>query len=445
MSGVKIKNYGMFYKNEDSNIHKKNKKKLSKRHILRTSQFEFIKYIEDSNILQSLIKYLQNIRKQHPPQVGIIFDTNIIIHDITYVPEFPNKFDIVCLESQLESYKKTSDKSLYWTPTNILSSGNFIINGGSIDKVLQLAKTCKSLNELFPKLNDLNVFTITQHHFSEKEENHIHDPLVVNKKLTEQDILEYDTKLSNEFYNKFQTLNIELDNLKIIQIKDDLLPKISLVCPFTDKSKFFHTLLTFLRLDYPRHLLELVIVDDSKSENDMNLPEDSRIRLININNSKEPGVPLPLGYKLNIGVKHASHNLIMHFFDTNNYSLQLRNLVSHFILSNKQCIVSKDTGIYNNESFSINIPDLSNCLYTKDFWKKCSFEELSHKLFINCDLSYKWLSYRIKEVSFLPFVYMSFKIQTNKDNVLLNMRPCPINLSALTDKKIKESLDLLLV
>jgi hypothetical protein len=445
MSGVQIKNYGMFYKNEDSPVHKKNKKKLSKRHILRTSNFDFMKYQDKSNLLQTLIKYLQTIRKQHLPHVGIIFDTNIIIHDITYIPELPSKFDILCLESQLQSYKKTSEKSLYWTPTDIISSGNFIINGGSIDKIIQLAKLCKTLDDFFPKLNELYVFTITQNHFSEREENHIHDPLVINKKLTEQDIIAYDTKLSNEFYTKFQSLSISSNKLQTYSIKDELLPKISLICPFTDKSKFFHTLLTFLRLDYPKHLLELVIVDDSKSENEMNLPEDSRIRLININNSQDPGQSLPLGYKLNMGVKHASHNLIMHFFDTNNYSLDLRNLVSHFILSNKECVVSKDTGLYSHtkESSIINIPDLSNCLYTKDFWKKCSFEELNHKLFINCDLIYKWLNCRINEISFLPFIYMSFKIKKYNDNVLIQTDKCHIDLSLLVDKKIKESLDLL--
>lgn len=445
MSGIQIKNYGMFYKNEDSPVHKKNKKKLSKRRILKIANFDFIKYQDKSNLLQAILKYLQTIRKQHPPHFGIIFDTNVIIHDITYIPETPSKFDILCLESQLQSYKKTPEKSLYWTPTDIISSGNFIINGGSIDKVIQIAKACKTLDDFFPKLNELHVFTITQNHFSEREENHIHDPLVINKKLTEQDIIAYDTKLSNEFYTKFQSLALSFSKLQTYPIKDELLPKISLVCPFTDKSKFFHTLLTFLRLDYPKHLLELVIIDDSKSENEMNLPEDSRIRLININNSQDPEQRLPLGYKLNMGVKHASHSLIMHFFDTNNYTLNLRNLVSHFILSDKECVVSKDTGLYSHtkESLMVNIPDLSNCLYTKDFWKKCSFEELNHKLFINCDLVYKWLNYRINEVSFLPCIYMSFKIKKDNDNVLIQTDKCPIDLSLLVDKKIKESLDLL--
>ena len=67
----------------------------------------------------------------------------------------------------------------------------------------------------------------------------------------------------------------------------------------------------------------------------------------------------------------------------------------------------------------------------------------NHKLFINCDLIYKWLNCRINEISFLPFIYMSFKIKKDNDNVLIQTDKCPIDLSLLVDKKIKESLDLL--
>lgn len=453
MSGVEIKHYGMFYKNDDSHIHKKNKKKLSKRHIFKRVDFELLKYTDDNQLLSSLLKYLQIVRRNHPSACGVIFDTNIIMHDITYVPSFPDKFDILCLESELKSYKTTStnNDSLYWTPTTILHSGNFLINGTSIDKIMDIIKSVKNLNEFFEKVNDLNVFSITQTRFSEKVNNYIHDPLVINKKLTEEDIKKYNKKLSNEFYDKFQSMNLSVDTLKNTHLKDELLPKISLICPFTDKNKFFHTLLSFLRLNYPRHLLELVIVDDTNSEKELNLPEDSRIKLINLTNSKEPGVALPIGYKLNVGVKHSSNDLIFHFFDTNNYSLNLRQLVSHFLLSNRQCVMSKDTGLYTKDtelytkdSYYTSLPDLANCLYTRDFWKKASFEEVSHKLFINCDLMHKWISFRTSEISFLPFPYMSFKMKQTTDEVYVPITSCSLDLSLIIDKKIKESFELLL-
>lgn len=441
MSGVQIKNYIMLFKNEESLIHKRNKKKLSKRHILKRVNFEFVKYTQEAKLLETLSKALISAKKHHANEYGIILDTNIIVHDITYVPVFPTKYDILCLESDLDSYKKNSDNSLYWTPTNILSSGNFIINGSSIDKVLEIIKSSNDITQFYKNLNKLNIYSVTQTHFSETEKHYIHDPLVINKKLSEQDILQYESKLANEFYNKFLSLNLPVDKLQTVNIKDDLLPKVSLICPFTNKTKFFHTLLSFLKLDYPRHLLELVIVDDTKSEKELNLPEDKRIRLINIDNKNNDA--LPFGYKLNVGIKHSSNELVLHFFDTNNYNLNLRNLVGHFILSKKECTMSLDTGLYNKTIGNLTkLPDLANCLYTKDFWRKCSFEEISHNFLLKSDLVYKWISYRHKEISFLPFVYMSFKF-VEDTHVVVPTTECPLNLSTLVDKKIKESFNLI--
>lgn len=445
MSSVQIKNYIMLFKNDDSVIHKRNKKKLSKKNVLKRVNFKFVKYSQESNILDTLSKSLLTAKKSHANEYGIIFDTNIIVHDITSVPIFPEKYDIVCLESEIESYKKGTDKSLYWTAINIIRSGNFIINGNSIDKVLEIIKLSSDITQFYKHLNKLNIFTITQTHFSETERHYIHDPLIINKKLNEEDILKYDSKLSHDFYNKFASLNLVANKLQTVNIKDELLPKISLICPFTDKYKFFHTLLSFLKLDYPRHLLELVIVDDTKSEKQLNLPEDKRIRLINIDNKNNE--TLSLGYKINIGVKHSSNELVLHFFDTNNYNLNLRELVGHFILCNKECTMSLDTGLHNKTSngYVVKVPDLANCLYTKDFWRKASFEELSHDFTIRSDLIYKWISYRYKEVSFLPFVYMSFKIikDISKAKIFVQSTECSLNLSSNVDKRIKESYDLL--
>jgi hypothetical protein len=446
-TGVEIKNYLMLFKNDNSLIHKRNKKKLSKKHLFKKLKFELVKYNNESNILECLKKYLINARKQHVQSCGVILDTNIIIHDITYIPPTPSKYDILCLESELESYKK-SDDSLYWVATNILNTGNFIINGGSIDKVLDIINNSKTLNEFYKKINALNIYSITQYQFSEKDKNYVHDPLVINKTLTNKDILTYDKELSIEFYNKFQNTTIPISKVTNTILKSEILPKISLICPFTTKELLFHNILTFLRLDYPRHLLELVIINDTKLENELNLPEDSRIRLLNINNKNGDDERLPFGYKLNLGVKHATNELIMHFFDTSNYNLNLKHIVSQFILTNKNCLLSRDIGIYQKElrkSSRILLPDLSNCIYTKDFWKKCSFEEISHKFYIQCDLTHKWIIPRINEISFIPFLYMSFKIPSSEDVQIdfFKREELTFDLSNLIDKKIKESFDLI--
>ena len=452
----------MLFKNDNSLIHKRNKKKLSKKYIFKRVNFELVKYNNDSNILNCLKKYLINIRKTTSSLYGVILDTNIIIHDITTIPPVPSTYDILCLESEIKSYKNATDSSnsIYWTKTEILNTGNFIVNYNSIDKILDIIHNSKTLTEFYNKINVLNVYSITQTQFSEKQKNYVHDPLIINKNLTDKDKLSYEKNLSIKFYNKFKdifsstnnylTNNHLTNNVPNISdnliLKTHLLPKVSLICPFTTKELLFHNILTFLRLDYPRHLLELVIINDTKLESELNLPEDSRIKLINLNNKN--GSIDSFGYKLNIGVKYATNELIMHFFDTSNYTLNLKRVISYFVLSNKQCLLSNDTGVYQkglNKSLKISLPDLSNCIYTKDFWKKASFEEVSHKFYINCDLTYKWIHSRLHEVLFIPFIYLSFKIPTKSDIQIdyFEKQELYIDLSNLIDKKIKESFELL--
>jgi hypothetical protein len=444
MEGVQIKNYLVLYKNETSQIYKKNKKKLSKRQLFKRFDISVIK-TEHNHELESLKNYLVSVKSKHPQQVGILFDNNIIIHDITYIPTLPKNYDILCLESDIESYKSDSVNSIYWCSVNIKSSGNFIINGNSIEKVIQIINDSSDLNDFYKKLNTLLIHNITQHHFSEKSEHYVHDPLIINKNLTKDDIVNYDKKLSLDFYNKFNNLDIITSKKLHKELDNKFLPKISLICPVTDKELFFHCLLTFLRFDYPRHLLELVVVNDIIPENELHLPEDSRIKLININNTSNntSNTKLQIGYKLNIGVKHSTNNLVMHLFDTSNYNLNLKDILSHFLLSNKNCLTSVDMGIYKSDC--INIPDISNCIYTKDFWSKMAFEETSHNLYTNIDLMFKWMSFRINEIEFLPFVYLSFKLQNDDSFSLLNVniKKIDFDLSLLVDKKIKESFDLI--
>ena len=111
-------------------------------------------------------------KKKHVSYCGILYDTNVIIHDITYIPPMPKQYDVLCLESEIDSYKKDDD-SIYWTKTNILHSGNFIVNGNSIDKILDIIKDSKDLQSFYKNLNKLSVYTITQYNLSEKEKNYV--------------------------------------------------------------------------------------------------------------------------------------------------------------------------------------------------------------------------------------------------------------------------------
>jgi hypothetical protein len=285
-------------------------------------------------------------------------------------------------------------------------------------------------------LNTLNIYTITQYQLSQHSKTFINNPTI---KMEVSDISK--TDIDEQIYEKWKSFDRPLDKLLTSEkIDDSILPKVTLITKFTNQETFYHMLLTFMKLNYPRHLLELIIVDETGSENKMNLPEDKRIRLINLNSK---GEILPIGYVLNIGVKYASGEVIAHFFDTNIYQAdKFKALVIHLIVSNKDCVISKNSGVYPDTEFSF--PDLANFMYTKSFWNKYSFEESPETNYT--DVIYSFLKYRTNCISFIPFIFMSFSLYPKliKLDTINNHKKLPFDLKyTITDSILQESVNIL--
>jgi hypothetical protein len=393
-NGFGVSDYVYLYKSKNSEIFKKNKKKLSKR-----GSFKFFTMIETEteNNLKDLKRFLINFKKQKldktnilpdrsvgpkPRAVGVLMDTNQVVHDINFLPPVPAIFDVLCLEADIIDYKyDTLSDNIYWCKTRIARSGNFIINSNSnsIEKIIKILNVSETESEFYRLLNDLNLYSINQYQLSKIER-----PIITSESIVK---IEQKEKISEKI--------------------EAMLPKISLVCVYTSPSLFFHTLITFLKLKYPRELLELIIVDDTNSEKSMNLPEDKRIRLISTNKEAKH---LPLGQKINLGVKYATSDIIVHFFDTHNYGVSnktsLKQNVFTFLCSNSDVLISTETGIYPNKKS--DCPDLGNMIYLKRFWNTCAFEDLEES---SEKLVDSFLNNRSKCISGLDFNHMGYKIK----------------------------------
>lgn len=448
-SPIQVSDYIMFYKTEEG-IHKKNKKKLTKRQILKRFNFKITKYT-DSDMLKLLKKSIVEIRrssKQNPFEgIGVIFDSNLIIHDITFLPPRPKNFDILCLESVVKKYDtQKSEETIYWHNTKIIHSGNFFINAKSINKFIEIIDKSKSITEFYENINKLNIYTITQHQLSEKSESYVHDPMIKNRKLTAQDKNDHKHKINDEYFNKIQDLHInELTSQLVLHnksIPQTSLPKLTLVCPLTNADLTFHTILTFLNLDYPSYLMELIIVDSHSSEKKIKLPDDERLRFISLAPKTDKGeFNVSIGQQLNIGAKHAENDIIVHFLDTNNYNTKtFKQHIIQFLLCKKDCMMSNKTGIYReNKSMELNVPDIANMIYMKTFYEIHSFEEN-----INCSLNgsiYRFIHNRLNLIEFVPFILWSFNFNKNLDEI--NTIDIPFSLLNCVDSKIKESFLLL--
>lgn len=389
---------------------KKNKKKLiKKKKFIKNFNLSIKEFKDEKDKLNLLKEFLLKMKKDNNHQlnkvnkgIGVLFENNVIEYDITILPPIPNNYDILCLESNILEYDYTFCENIYWNKTKIKNSGNFVINFNSIGKIIDILFNVQTLDEFFNKINELELYSINQYQLSKRN------------------------TLELEFKNAY-----EISKSKIDIIKDDSLPKVSLICPFTSIELFFHTLITFLKLDYPKEKLELIIIDDTNSEKKMNLPEDKRIRLINLNKKSEDEC-ISIGYKLNLGIKYSSNDIIFHLFDSNNYIISnfKRNIIN-FLYNQKDVLLSNNTGEYPHKIS--HIPDLANFIYLKKFWNVYSFEDTENN---QIDLINKFLSHRTNCVRTLDFSKMSFKIKNNEMNDNLNEE---IKMEELVDDTLKKS------
>lgn len=373
--------------------------------------------------------------------IGILLDGCITMADITSIVNVPCEWDILCLNADVCRYiwkEEPNNKSnIYWNKTIISDTRNFVINWNSINKIIECSKTVKTWKEFIDKINNLcNIYTISGSLLSEKIENYIHFPNEkYNSKTTDeierQKILDENEKSYIKKLENFPKNLLNLTDLNRIKIsKPDLLPPISLICPFTDKNRFFNSFYTFLKLDYPQDKLELVIIDPNTSDKYLKrmLPDDPRIKILNIgsknkNENNNINVDISLGYMLNLGVKYAKYELICHFFDTNFYIWQsFKDTIVYYILSNRDLMMSCDTGVLNlnkkqendkqNCSEKHNVPDIGNMIYKKSFWKVLPFNSQESNRY---RLVYKFIYNRISCISQLPFVLWSYMLSNSQD------------------------------
>ena len=360
--------------------------------------------------------------------IGILTDHVHIKNNICILPKLPRTWDIVCLDNDITSYNfKNENNNTFWTSTKIADSRNFVLNVRYIDTIIDILKRTKTWVEFMEELRIMNteIFSMTKYNLSIRMDNWCEND---NKKichdkfsntLSQIQTTNY-TNLVNQFETKFKMMKPEL--------KSKLFPSVTLLCIAKDKDSVVQSICSFMKLNYPRDKLELLIMDDNNFEKSIReiIPNDTRIKIIKIDN-KSSKEECPLGYKLNMGVKYASHQIIFHLFDTNIYFLKnFENLIKCFVMSGKDVLMSRDTAYLNNSISKMS--DLSNMIYTKNFWNTFEFDNNQSDEFV---LLTKFLLFRINCANFLPFVY--FSIKNREPSNIENLQELPFNLTELLE------------
>ena len=459
---LKVDEYLFLYK-EGSLNSKKLKRKFTKKKMLHLLNTVFYKDDFNKESIQFLLNYLKDVKRRNSKKeelkcIGFLSDDNIILDEIFILPSSPEKWDILFLECEINEYCH-NDKynTVYWRGLkSINDSRNFVINVKSIDRIISFLLKCKTWNDFASNVSNLDhTYTIVKSFFSEREKDHVYfQKDVYNSKKTSQQerdklVNEYNQKVSHKLEEmdvSFVNYNylVNTYNEKIVDLSYEeqymMLPSISLICIMSNVDKFIHALYTFLKLDYPRDKLELILVDDNDYEKKIKgyLPEDGRIKIINITkkNQDKENMKIPMGNKINMGIKYASYNLIFHYFDTNIYLPEkFKDLVKCYIVSNKDALMSGDTGFFcKNESMFLKKVDLGNMLYTKAFWSACSFIDVEDHRDI---LVYNFIYFRRACIAYIPFLYYSFIYA--KDSDTKNGKFLPFSLEKIVNERIKES------
>jgi glycosyltransferase involved in cell wall biosynthesis len=180
--------------------------------------------------------------------------------------------------------------------------------------------------------------------------------------------------------------------LKLPEIRDEDLPKVSIITPTYNRRKIFDMALrNFENFNYPKNKLEWVIVDDSietdeidESVRDM-LPRDKRIKYVRLNSNIEDG-PMTIAMKRNIGVSNSSNPYIVHMDDDDYYppeSIIARiKILMKYEEEGIECVGSTLIGTYNlvhnissmSSDGPISLSEASMA-YTKKFWESRPFDE----------------------------------------------------------------------
>ena len=165
---------------------------------------------------------------------------------------------------------------------------------------------------------------------------------------------------------------------------DNDLPYISVLTITRNRTRFYPLLLRNLRTcDYPKHLIEWVIIEDGNSFFDvLTAKKETKIESITYRHLGET-LHFPIGYKRNLAAKIASNNILVHIDDDDFYppeSILARvRCLNDNTIKCVGCLSVRTFHLFTErtyeayESTDINMSE-SSLAYTRHFWEQRPFE-----------------------------------------------------------------------
>ena len=205
---------------------------------------------------------------------------------------------------------------------------------------------------------------------------------------------------------------------------DDQLPFISVLTITRNRSDFYPLIVRNIQTcDYPKHLIEWILIEDGSSRFDKtnyyeSIPSSIQVKYVYLGD-----LHFPIGYKRNLAVKHSSHDILVHLDDDDYYP-------SESILARVRCLSGQIESLYcvgclsvrtfnlftertyeAYESSDINMSE-SSLAYKREFWNERSF--------VNKCSSAEGIAFlkdRYEKCMSLPHMFVIVQFDHNKNTI----------------------------
>jgi GR25 family glycosyltransferase involved in LPS biosynthesis len=339
--------------------------------------------------LESHLAVIKNALQNNIKQLLILEDDCKFIGGFSSMYEPPKDWDMIYLGGTV--HRVLEKKITGYAKVQCWTTHAYIINLENVELVQKIL-------EIEHYSDEVDRFYLEKIH--PKFNVYMCDPMIAIQKEGYSDIENRD--VSYDFMQ--QTLkglmspeyNVDSDGnyvLKLLDIDDNDLPKVSIITPTYKRRKLFTMALrNFENFIYPKQKLEWIIVDDSPETDEIDetvrdmLPfRDKRVKFIHIPNDGSEG-PMTIAMKRNIAVSNSSHDIIIHMDDDDYYppeSILARvKILLKYQNDGIECVGSTLIGTYNimsNQSSMSSDGPISlseaSMAYTRKFWEAKPFDE----------------------------------------------------------------------
>ncbi len=243
--------------------------------------------------------------------------------------------------------------------------------------------------------------------------------------------------------------------LKLPNISDEQLPKVSIITPTRNRAHLFAIpLRNYALFNYPVEKMEWIIIEDGKDDVSEMIPapyiKSGLVKYVNMGKDAQ----LTIAEKRNIGVQHSSNSYIIHMDDDDYYppeSILARvKILMKYQASGIECVGSSLYGTYNlisdtSSMASDGMISLSEAsmAYTKRFWEHRPFDgdcvRGEHKPFMEgrldkiMDIPYSFVLIAFNHKNNFSEMYRSDHGNQNNDKKLIKIEDKVANFYDMWD------------